>query len=609
MANSYLDLTSLDFDTLKSNLKTYLKSQSVFVDYDFEGSNMNVLLDVLSYNSYLNSFYLNMIGSESFLDTAQLRESVISKAKELNYVPISYRSPKAVVDVSFQVLNNSIIDRFEIPKGTQFSGVNANGNFSYVTDKPHILKSAGNIFSLHGLEIYEGQYINETFIVDNSIERQQFVLSNYNVDTESINVTVSEDGNVTGTDYIQTQSLYGLNPNSAVYFIQAVNNQYEIVFGDGIFGRRPVNNATILVTYRITSGTDGSNIADFNIDKDLGGYNGGRVIPSIVVNVPGSAGANAEPIESIRFRAPRHFQTQERAITKNDYKTLILDEFSEIKTLHVYGGEQTDISGINFGKVYISPVTKAGSSLSDSRKNDIISFIYDKMTVGLTPVIINPDFLYIRNDIDIVYDPNKTNYTPNDIQSLASQAISNFNDVNLKDFDIVFRFSKFVDILQNFDLSVVSNSVVPSIFKIISPTLYIDTASQVNYHQEILSGTIFSSKFLLSDGNTYTFTDYNPFKNTFIQAPSGSNFYVQNASNILYLKLDSLSKQTYIPAGSIDYKNGIVSITSINVVDFLDTPGIAIYTETAADDIFAKNNDLIEFDLNYTSQNITVNTP
>ena len=609
MANSYLDLTSLDFDTLKTNLKTYLKSQSVFVDYDFEGSNMNVLLDILSYNSYLNSFYLNMIGSESFLDTAQLRESVISRAKELNYVPVSYRSPKAVVDVSFQVLNNSIIDRFEIPKGTQFSGTNANGNFSYVTDKPNILKSAGNIFSLHGLEIYEGQYINETFIVDNSIERQQFILSNYNVDTESINVTVSEDGNITGTDYIQTQFLYGLDSNSAVYFIQAVNNNYEIVFGDGVFGRRPVNNATILVTYRITSGTDGANVSDFNIDRDLGGYNGGRVIPSITVNLPGSAGANSEPIESIRFRAPRHFQTQERAITKNDYKTLILDEFPEIKTLHVYGGEQSDISGINFGKVYISPVTKAGSSLSDSRKDDIISFISNKMTVGLTPVIINPDYLYIRNDITIVYDPNKTNYTPNDIQILASQAISNFNDTYLKDFDIAFRFSQFVDLLQNLDLSVVSNSVVPSIFKYISPTLFIDTASQVNYHQEILAGTIFSSKFLLADGNTYTFTDYNPFKNTFIQAPNGSNFYVQNASNILYLKLDSISKVSYIPAGTIDYNNGIISITSINVVDFLDTPGIAIYTETAADDIFATNNDLIEFDLNYTSQNITVNTP
>ena len=256
MANSYLNLTSLDFDAYKNNLKSYLKSQSTFVDYDFEGSNMNVLLSVLSYNTYLNAFYLNMVGSESFLDTAQLRDSVVSRAKELNYTPQSYKSPKALIDVSFTDISNSITNRFEIPKGAQFSGSNANGSYSFVTDRPHILKSDNNIFTVQGLEIYQGQYINETFIVDDSIKRQQFVLSNYNVDTDSIAVTISENGGVSTIDYQQAQSLFGVKPDSTVYFIQAFQDKYEIVFGDGFFGRRPLNNSTILVTYRITEGTN-----------------------------------------------------------------------------------------------------------------------------------------------------------------------------------------------------------------------------------------------------------------------------------------------------------------------------------------------------------------
>ena len=609
MANSYLNLTSLDFDAYKNNLKSYLKSQSTFVDYDFEGSNMNVLLSVLSYNTYLNAFYLNMVGSESFLDTAQLRDSVVSRAKELNYTPQSYKSPKALIDVSFTDISNSITNRFEIPKGAQFSGSNANGSYSFVTDRPHILKSDNNIFTVQGLEIYQGQYINETFIVDDSIKRQQFVLSNYNVDTDSIAVTISENGGVSTIDYQQAQSLFGVKPDSTVYFIQAFQDKYEIVFGDGFFGRRPLNNSTILVTYRITEGTNGGGVANFNIDGDLGAYNGGTVLSTIYINTPATSGANAESIESIRFKAPRHFKTQERAITNDDYKTLILDKFPEIKSLHVYGGEEADTPGVNYGKIFISPITYAGAVLSQFRKNDVIAFIKEKMTLGLTPMIVNPDILYIRNDITVVYDPNKTNYSISDIQSLTYLTLENYNNTYLKDFNIAMRFSQLTDALQNFDQSIISNSIVTSMKKYASPPLNQQSTIEANFHQEIVPGTIFSSKFLLNDGVIYTLTDYNPFNNTFVQAPYGSNFYVENRSVNLYLKSDNLAEQVYIKVGTINYIKGTVSISFINVVDFLGTPGIAIYAESAADDIFAKNNDLIELDMNYISQNITVNTP
>jgi len=605
--NSALNLTSLDFDTLKSSLKTYMQSQSIFKDYDFEGSNMNVLMSLLAYNTYINSFYLNMVATESFLDSAQLLDSVISHAKLLNYTPSSYKSPKALIDVTFNVQNDSIQNNFLIPKGAQFSGSNANGAYIYVTDRNYNIVSTNSTFTITGLPVYEGSYINETMIVDNTIENQRFVISNPNIDTDSLQVTVYEDNGATSVDYIIADNLYGLTPNSAVFFLQAYQNQYEMVFGDGVFGRQPQNNATILLTYRITNGTDGGGVSTFFVSQDLGAYNGGFASPIVSINTTADAGANSEGIESIRFRAPKAFQTQGRAITPSDYKTLILDKFPELKTLNVYGGENSALSaGINFGTVYISPITYAGSTLSDNRKQDVITFIKDKMTIGLNPAIVDPDILYIRNNITVTYDPNVTNYTAADIQAIVYNAVSAFNDASLKDFDIAFRFSKFVEAIDAADSSIIANSITPYMKKIASPALFQNSIIDINFHQELVPGSIYSSEFLATDGNKYTFTDYSPFNNTYVQSGYGSNLYVQNTSNILYMKLSDLTKQVYMPIGTIDYINGTIQISSIGVADFLNSTGISIIAKSALDDIFAVGNDLVEFDMQ--GQNITVVT-
>jgi len=306
MANSALVLTSLDFDTLKSQLKTFLQSQSQFKDYDYEGSNMNVLLDVLSYNTYLNSFYLNMMASETFLDTAQLYSSVVSHAKELNYTPRSARSAKATVSCNF--ITTGISNTFSIPKGTQFSGQNANGSYTFVTDRTQTITSTNNVFSITSLDIYEGSYINETMIVDNTIENQKFVLSNKNIDTSSIVVTVSEDNGSNVNDFLQSDTLYNLNSESQIYFLQStLDGYYEIVFGDGVFGRVPQNNALILVTYRVCNGSDGNGVTTFFLNKDLGAYNGGNSTAKITPVVTSADGSPIETIESIRFRAPRNY--------------------------------------------------------------------------------------------------------------------------------------------------------------------------------------------------------------------------------------------------------------------------------------------------------------
>lgn len=604
-SNSSLNITSLDFDTLKNSFKTYMQSQTIFKDYDFEGSNINVLMGLLAYNTYLNSFYLNMVASESFLDTAQLRDSVISHAKAINYTPTSTKSPKALIDVVFNTTGITG-GTFEIPKGTMFSTTNSNGSFSFVTDKNTVITSGNNIFSLVGLEVYEGSYINETFLVDDSVEAQKYVLSNPNIDTDSLNVSVIEDNNLFSTDYILARNLYDVGPLSTVFYLQAFKDQYEIVFGDGIFGKKPKNNSTILATYRVTNGTAGGGCQTFICDKDLGTYNGGFASINISINTPASAGAAAESIESIRYRAPRYYQTQDRAITKNDYKTLLLDQFTEIKSVNVYGGESiTDSYGVEYGKVYISAITYAGSYLSVNRKADILSFLKDKMTIGLTPIIINPDILYLTYNSNILYDVKKTAYSPSDIKSLALGAMRTFNDNYLKDFDTAFRYSQLVDTIQNFDNSIISNTLTTKIVKISSPLLFKSQSFDITFNNPIVPGTLSSTGFLVDDGFTYSLTDYNVNNDTFVRTPTADGYIIKNTSNILYLKLSDPTKQTFIPIGTINYDTGALSVSQLTVIDYLGGVGIEVSVKTVNDDIFASKNDLIEIDFSKVNINVT----
>jgi hypothetical protein len=602
-ANSALTLTSLDFDTLKANLKNYMKSQSVFKDYDYEGSNMNVLLDVMSYNTYLNSFYLNMAISESFLDSAQMYSSVVSHAKELNYTPRSARSAKAVISCVFQA--TGIENSFSIPKGTQFSGSNANGGFTFVTDTTHVLNSATNVFTINGLEIYEGTYVNETIIVDNTIEHQRFILSNKNIDTTSIVVTVAEDDGANVHDYMYSENLYRLTPASPVYFIQAtLDGSFEIVFGDDVFGRRPRNNAVVLVTYRVTLGDQGNGVKQFFINKDLGGYNGGTSTATVSMVSPSSEGAPIETIESIRFRAPRHYQTQDRAVTITDYKNLIMNEFTEVKDVNVYGGEE--VTGeVQYGKVFIVPVTYAGAALTDQRKIDLDAFIKRKKIIGIATEVKDPDFIYVVPTIDVTVDFNKTSMTPAEIRSAVQNSIRTFNTDYLEAFDTTFRFSKFVEAVDAADTSILGNQITTQIYKVLNPTLGMTVSLSTTFNNELMPGTIASSEFLLSDGNTYMITDYNPNNDTFSRVATSTGFGVYNSNPVLYLKqVTTNNTQNYLNGGTINYATGTLSLKNLTVIDFLGSTGIEVYTTILPDDVVGKYNDVVEIDIGQTVINV-----
>jgi len=603
MANNSISLVNLDFDTLKSNLKTYLKDQSQFADYDFDGSNMSVLLDILTYNTHLNAFYMNMAVSEMFLDSAQLRNSVISKSKELNYVPRSAKSSKASVNISFPQSNLSI---FQIPFGTRFTGKSGNGTFTFTTDQSYILYPSGGKFTSN-VDIYDGTYTTDAFVVDTSVEAQRFIMSNDNIDTDSLTVIVSQDSGQTNTLYTAATNLYGLTPTSNVYFVQATEDtKYELVFGDGIFGNYPLNGSVIYSNYRISSGGASDGSTNFTLDDNLGPINGiGSITSTIGVVSAASGGFTAEDIESIRFNAPRHYQTQDRAVTTNDFKNLVLMNYRDVKAVNVYGGE-TIADKVDYGKVYISGVTYSGAPLSDYEKQDIQVFLSEKCTMGILPKMIDPDYLYLLVTSSVKYDPNSTVNSPSDIKNIVTSAISNYNLNNLTKFDIEFKLSRLEAAINDSDKSISSNETNITLRKDVNPQLNTDTYIDINFRNEIIAGS-FSSTVFLSGGKKYQYTDFNPLNNTIVVTQvSGGRITVKNSSKNVYLKdVSNPGYEIYSIAGVIDYQFGIISLNKISINGFVDSSSIQFYATPSKQDVKTKNNDLIQIDLKNLAIEVT----
>jgi len=598
MANNSISLVNLDFDTLKSTLKSYLKNQSQFADYDFDGSNMSVLLDILTYNTHMNAFYTNMAVSESFLDSAQLRNSVISKSKELNYVPRSAKSSKATINISFPQSNLSI---FQIPFGTRFTGKSGSNTFTFTTNQSYILyPSAGKFTS--AIDLYDGSYITDTFVVDTSVEAQRFIMSNDNIDTDSLTIVVSQDGGQTNTLYTQATNLYGLTPTSNVYFIQATEDtKYELVFGDRVFGNYPLNGSVIYSTYRISSagGADGS--TNFILDDNLGPINGiGSITSSISITQVASGGSTAEDIESIRFNAPRHYQTQDRAITTNDFKNLVMMNYRDVKAVNVYGGETINTS-VNYGRVYIAAATYSGAPLSNFEKQDIETFLADKCTLGIVPKMIDPDYLYLLITSYVYYNPKVTVNSPTDIKNIVTNAISNYNSNNLINFDTTFKLSRLEAAINDSDKSISSNETYVSLRKNINPQLNTDSYIDIDFRNEITPGS-FSSTVFISNGQNYQYTDFNPLNITIVpvQSTNGQVNAVNKSKNV-YLK--NVSKtETYSVAGQIDYATGKIALNKITVNGFVDSSSIQFFATPNNLDIITKGNDLIQVDL----QNLSI---
>jgi hypothetical protein len=600
-ANSSLNLTSLDFDTLKANFIQFLKSQTIFQDYDFTGSNLNVLLDIMCYNTYLNSFYLNMVGSEAFLDSAQLRASVVSRAKELNYIPQSARSAVAQISISANTIGlNGILS---IPSGTLFSGRNSNGSYFFVTEQTYTSLSTGNKFNISNVAVYEGKLLTESFIVDNTIENQKFILSNQNIDDSFIQVTVSQDSGSNVTSYTQATNLFGLGPTSTVFFVQEDPGQlYEIYFGDGVFGYVPVNDSLITIKYRVTNGSDANGISRLSLGTNLGIFNGGQIAANVTVTSNSADGSSIESISSIKYRAPRFYQMQDRAITSSDYKNMIIDNFPEVEDVSVYGGE--DISGsVQYGTVFLSATTTSGNPISQSTEDDIVSFLEDKKSISVTTSFVEPDYVFIVPAVSAFVDFSQTINSPSQISTEIILSVNNYNTSSLQTFNATFMLSKLAANIDASDSGMRGSQTSLSMYKNVIFSNGVSHPIVISFNNPVSPGTIYSSDFVLDDGKTYQLTDFNPNNNTFKGTYlANGQFSLINTVNTLYFnQISTNNVQNYIFAGTVDYGNGIISVGNITVFDFINEEGIQVFCTPAVNELYGAREIVLKIDLNLTT--------
>ena len=387
MANASIQLTSLDFDDYKSSLKTFLKSQPNFADYNFDASNMSVLLDVLSYNTYLNAFYMNMLGSEMFLDTAQQRDSVVLRAKELNYCPRSFRGSTATVNIAVANVPNAPT-LLTIPAGTSFSAKNGANTYTFSTTQNLVLNANtdGNFYAAN-VSLTEGTQVQDTFVVQpySSNAQQMFTLSNPTIDTTTLTVVSIENNGANVVSYLKSTSLLDLKSTSAVYFLQgADNSKYQVIFGDNVVGRRPADNSVVVIQYLATNGQLPNGIGIFTPNGTIGGSSN-----VIVTTLSSSSGGDiAEDINSIRFNAPRYYATQERAVTTADYETLLTVTYPEIEAISVYGGES--LSPPQYGKVFISMKVYGFDAVPASKVLQYQQFLSTRAPLTTQQIFVEP---------------------------------------------------------------------------------------------------------------------------------------------------------------------------------------------------------------------------
>lgn len=584
-ANSSISFAVLDPDSYKASLITYLTSQSIFKDYDFSGSNLNVILDLLAHNTYQNAFYMNMVFSELFLDTAQLRDSVVSRVKEMQYLPGSMTSSEATVSLQIQAND---ISSLEIPQGLRFAGVNSNSSYNFITAENSVYLSSNGYFNIPSLIIHDGFYTNDTFVVDYQNESQTFNLSNPNIDISSISVSLFESGITYNLN--QATNLFGLDPNSYVYFVQpAFNDQYGIIFGDGISGHKPLNNSVIQVTYRVCAGPAADGVLTFLLMDDLATINNTNISSITITTIAPSAGGGLqESIDSIKFNATMSGMTQDRAIVPSDYRQLVLQNFSYVKDVNVFGGTASATS-VDYGKVFLSILNTAGNIVSLAQKQDILTFISARNPQGITPETIDPDDIYLDVTTKVHVNITRATMTVPQYNALITNGITGFNNSNLEKFNTTFRFSKLTDMIDNLDQYILSNETTVVMKKNVEVPLNTNYNCSVNFMNAFNSGSVHSSQFI-SNGITYYMSD------TINGVVDGNLYLIQNDTPSVYSVI-----------GTTNYASGIISTKAIYVNNYLDSPGVVFYATSTSMDIYGLNNNIIQIDPNTITVQIVNN--
>jgi hypothetical protein len=517
MANidAKLKVSELDFDLVRNNLKAFLKSQSEFSDYNFEGSGMSVLLDLLAYNTHYMGYYLNMVANEMFLDSAITRPSVVSHAKLLGYTPQSRVASQALLDVTFQEVAGGSNSALTIPRFTRFVSDSKDGaSYIFVSSEQRVAtKDANNQFVFSNLLIKEGQPIGYTFTYDSQTnQKQMFELPDPGIDTSTLLVQVQKSSvNYEIETYTLAEDATAVATDSKVYYLEENRNgKYQIYFGDGIIGKSLVDGNIVVVSYIVTNGTDANGIKKFKLSDNI--LNG--VTPTVVATTESSSGKMEESIDNIKFTAPKSFIAQNRAVTKNDYIAMINKNYPYFDSVTVWGGEDNPTP--IYGKIFFSAKPRGNYEITESEieyvKNDIIKPV---SVLTVIPEYVAPDYNYLNYVIDVIYDPRKTTLTANAIKTKVLNAVVAFSDANLNTFNNTFKISRLIRAIDDADPSIENNVVKVLIEKRFRPVVSQATSYRIDFYVPIKKGTALDR--IVTEPSFGYYDQFNVLRTAFIE--------------------------------------------------------------------------------------------
>jgi hypothetical protein len=568
-------INELDFAAVKDQFITFLKTQSQFKDYNFTGSNMNVLLDVLSYNTYMNNFYTNMAIGEMFLDSAVLKNSVVSHAKELNYLPRSRTSARAVVNLSINAPTETS-QTITIPRFTEFTSTFQGSTFTFITNEVYAARRTnGSTFVATNVEIFEGEILTNFEKDGFFLDDQNFLrcnLTNDNIDTSTIEVYVDEVATEDRNQFLYTPDIFGVTPTSKVFYLDPYfDDRYSIYFGRNIYGEQPGLDIDVKVQYRVCSGAEPNGVSRF----------GTSFLQSVTVTTVEAAagGAERETIDSIKYFAPKSLQIQERAVTAKDYEILLRQRFPDIQSASVYGGDELDPP--QYGRVAISVNLQGEGILSNTNKNAYIRFLSDKSPLAIEPVFVDPEFLYAETIVDVSYSRKLTTKSTQQLETLIRSAIANFKEINLDDFGAVFRSSRLSSIIDDVDDGILSNSLCINPIIEYKPALNLTLNPKFKFESQLVKPYPYKA----ANG----FIDFKPsiVSTTFTYRGILSKIQDDGAGNIQIISASSVNTEILKPnIGTVDYTTGEVRLINFAVESFTGS-AIKIYAATTAVDILS----------------------
>ena len=579
MAESKLQVTELDFDDIKNNLKTYLKGQSEFTDYNFEGSGMSVLMDTLAYNTHYLGMNANMLANEMFLDTATLRSSVVSHAKKLNYIPRSARAPEARLNVQ---VNNSSLASVTIQKGTKFTTTVNNNTYGFVVNESQTVQPVNGILKFENLPVYEGSLVTAKYTVDFNNPEKKYLITSDRGDTTTLKVTVQNSSSDTTTEvYNLARDISTVKSTDKVYFLQeGEDGKFEVYFGDNVIGKKLINGNIVILEFIVTNKTEANGASSFS-----GTAVGGESNITIETMQNASGGAEPETIESIKYYAPLNYSSQRRAVTTSDYKSIIPEIYPNVKSIQVWGGEDNDPP--IYGQVYIAISPLSGARLTEAQKEFIINGLKPFNVASVRPQIVDPETINIIVDTNFRYNALATTKTASDLETDVLTTITNYSTDNLEKFDNMFRYSELSRLIDTTNTAILSNITTIRIYKTLTPQLNTVTQYTTKYYNKLFNphsghGSILSTTgFKISGSTAEQFLDDD------------------GRGNVRIFKVES-NQKVYANAavGTIDYDLGTVVLNNINVTSTTNTDGtIHMIVIPESNDVLPVRNQLLQIDI------------